>query len=69
MRPGEQRELKLSVEPGSRYVGVLAAYRDLPESNWRLVIPVQQKALNRTALELDEKGIRDQATVSRKRED
>ncbi|MDT4821771.1 Type VI secretion lipoprotein [compost metagenome] len=69
LRPGEQRELKLSVEPGSRYVGVLAAYRDLPESNWRLVIPVQQKALNRTALELDEKGIRDQATVSRKRED
>ena len=30
LRPGEQRKLKLSVQPGSRYVGVLAAYRDLP---------------------------------------
>lgn len=57
LRPGEQRDLKLFVEDGSRYVGVLAAYRDLPESNWRFVIPLQNKAPNRIVLRLDEHGI------------
>lgn len=57
LRPGEQRDLKLFVRKGSRYVGVLAAYRDLPESNWRFVIPLEQKAQNRIGLGLDERGI------------
>jgi type VI secretion system protein VasD len=60
LRPGEQRELKLSVQPGSRYVGVLAAYRDLPESNWRLVIPLQERERNSSVLSLDAQGIKTQ---------
>lgn len=57
LRPGEQRDLKLFVQDGSRYVGVLAAYRDLPESSWRFVIPLQPKVQNRIELRLDERGI------------
>jgi len=57
LRPGEQRDLKLFVQDGSRYVGVLAAYRDLPESNWRFVVPLQHRAQNRIELSLDERGI------------
>ena len=57
LRPGETRELKLTTQEGSRYVGVLAAYRDLPEANWRFVIPIEAKALNRAELSLDERGI------------
>jgi type VI secretion system protein VasD len=57
LRPGERREMKLSVQPGSRYVGVLAAYRDLPESNWRVVIPLQEKQRNSSVLTLDAQGI------------
>ena len=57
LRPGEQRDLKLFVQEGSRYVGVLAAYRDLPESSWRFVIPLEHKAQNRIELRLDEHGI------------
>lgn len=60
LRPGEQRELKLSVQPGSRYVGVLAAYRDLPESNWRVVIPLQERERNSSVLSLDAQGIKTQ---------
>lgn len=63
LRPGERRELKLSVQPGSRYVGVLAAYRDLPEAEWRLVIPLEEKAINRSELGLEERGIRDLAVI------
>lgn len=58
LRPGEQRELKLSVEPHSRYVGVLAAYRDLPQVQWRYVLPVVHKRLTRAELVLDHTGIR-----------
>ncbi|WP_028239104.1 type VI secretion system lipoprotein TssJ [Stutzerimonas azotifigens] len=63
LRPGEQRTLKLHVQEGSRYVGVLAAYRDLPETNWRLVIPLVHRARNQSRLGLDEHGIRDFAAI------
>ena len=58
LRPGETRELKLSVQDGSRYVGVLAAYRDLPEASWRYVIPVEAVQRNQARLALSERGIR-----------
>ncbi|MDP3848356.1 MAG: type VI secretion system lipoprotein TssJ [Pseudomonas sp.] len=58
LRPGESRELKLSVQDGSRYVGVLAAYRDLPESSWRYVIALQPQELNKVELNLDALGIK-----------
>lgn len=57
LRPGEQRELKLYVQDGSRYVGVMAAYRDLPESSWRVVVPIKPRAQNRAELRLDERGM------------
>ncbi len=65
LRPGEQREMKLSVQPGSRYVGVLAAYRDLPESNWRVVIPLQEQARNSSVLTLGALGIKAQDDASK----
>lgn len=58
LRPGESVELKLSVDPGSRYVGVLAAYRDLPETRWRYVIPITAMEVTRSELVLDQVGIR-----------
>lgn len=58
MRPGQRLTLKLSVSPQSRYVGVLAAYRDLPHVQWRLVVPVTPQRLTRTELVLDQAGIR-----------
>ena len=35
LRPGEQLGLKLRLEPDTRFVGVLAAYRDLPHVQWQ----------------------------------
>jgi len=68
LRPGEQREMKLSVQPGSRYVGVLAAYRDLPESNWRVVIPLQEKERNSSVLTLNAQGIKTQDDANKEEE-
>ncbi|MGH8409469.1 MAG: type VI secretion system lipoprotein TssJ, partial [Pseudomonas sp.] len=58
LRPGDHSTLKLSLEPGSRYVGVLAAYRDLPHSQWRYVLPVTAQRLTGAELILDQAGIR-----------
>ncbi|GFM84861.1 type VI secretion system-associated lipoprotein [Pseudomonas cichorii] len=58
LRPGETVELKLSVGEGSRYVGVLAAYRDLPETRWRYTLQVTPLALTNAELTLDQNGIR-----------
>lgn len=57
LRPGESRDLKLSVQEGSRYIGVLAAYRDLPEANWRYVLTLEPRERTHAWLRLDEQGI------------
>ncbi|AGI22650.1 hypothetical protein H681_03840 [Pseudomonas sp. ATCC 13867] len=64
LRPGETRELKLTVQDGSRYVGVLAAYRDLPETRWRYVVALTPVQLNRADLRLDQTGIQTLADAS-----
>ncbi|MBN2975317.1 type VI secretion system lipoprotein TssJ [Pseudomonas lactucae] len=69
LRPGEQLALKLSVEPHSRYIGVLAAYRDLPHVQWRLVLPLTRQQLTRADLLFDESGIRTTDRQTRNRED
>ncbi|TKA92547.1 type VI secretion system lipoprotein TssJ [Halopseudomonas bauzanensis] len=66
LRPGDKRSYKLSTQPESRYIGVLAAYRNLPEANWRYVIPLKQKSHNQAELYLDARGI---STPASTRED
>ncbi|MBA1232778.1 type VI secretion system lipoprotein TssJ [Pseudomonas viridiflava] len=58
LRPGETVELKLSLQEGSRYVGVLAAYRDLPDSRWRYTLQVAPEGITDADLTLDQNGIR-----------
>ncbi|WP_248749999.1 type VI secretion system lipoprotein TssJ [Pseudomonas sp. MWU15-20650] len=57
LRPGDRLALKLSVGPDSRFVGVLAAYRDLPHVQWRLLVPVTMQRLTRAELVLDQAGV------------
>ncbi|WP_193074348.1 type VI secretion system lipoprotein TssJ [Pseudomonas sp. FME51] len=64
LRPGDKRSYKLSAQSESRYIGVLAAYRNLPEANWRYVIPLRQKRHNKVELYLDARGISAPATVT-----
>jgi type VI secretion system protein VasD len=58
LRPGETVSLKLSVKEGSRYVGILAAYRDLPETRWRYTVPLTPAGITNMDLTLDQAGIR-----------
>lgn len=57
LSPGKRIDLKLSVRDASHYVGVLAAYRDLPETQWRYVITLKPAGITHTTLVLDQHGI------------
>ncbi|MHC8364347.1 type VI secretion system lipoprotein TssJ [Pseudomonas sp. ZT5P21] len=69
LRPGETIELKLSVEEGSRYVGILAAYRDLPETKWRYTVQVTPVEVTEADLTLDQAGIRNSNETLAKADD
>ena len=57
LRPGETVDLKLDIAGGGRYVGVVAAYRDLPQARWRHTLPVTAAQLTEARLTLDQDGI------------
>lgn len=57
LRPGDRVDLKLHVAPGSRYVGVMAAYRNLPETQWRYVLELRPEGLTLADLSLSDDGI------------
>ena len=58
LRPGETVDLKLSVESASRYVGVLAAYRDLMDTQWHYTFQITPAQVTDVDLTLDQSGIR-----------
>lgn len=40
LRPGEKKIIERKIDPGTTRLGILAAYRDLPNSVWRVVYTV-----------------------------
>lgn len=58
LRPGETVQLKLSVQEGSRYIGVIAAYRDLRETRWRYTLRATPLGITDAHLTLDDAGLR-----------
>ena len=46
LAPQEQRMLQRKLAPDARFIGVVAAYRDIERAHWRAVVPVQPQATN-----------------------
>lgn len=67
LRPGEKHELNLTTTQAGSYLGVLAAYRNLPEADWQVVIPLRVGELNRVDLQVDELSIRREDLASQSR--
>ncbi|EIF31100.1 type VI secretion lipoprotein, VC_A0113 family [Burkholderia sp. Ch1-1] len=40
LRPGESKSIRTRADPATTVVGILAAYRDLPNSVWRAAYPL-----------------------------
>lgn len=44
IKPGEKRSLEHTLQPETRYIGLLAAYRELESSEWRTVMTITPQA-------------------------
>jgi type VI secretion system protein VasD len=54
LRPGESLKLERPVQPDTRYIAVVAAFRDLEHSQWRATLPIpEKKKIKRINVQLD----------------
>lgn len=44
LQPGEKREYKRQLQPETKFVGVVGAFRDLEQARWRQAVPVPSKS-------------------------
>jgi type VI secretion system protein VasD len=45
LQPGEQRELELPLSREARFLGAVAAFRDIRSARWRVITPAPEKTL------------------------
>lgn len=58
LQPGESRDWKKKLAPATKFVAVLAAYREIERANWRAVQPVKQAAVNKLSIRAEDLTIR-----------
>jgi len=45
LQPGEQRQLEIALSQEARYLGAIAAFRDIRTAHWRVISPAPEKGL------------------------
>lgn len=53
LRPGESKPINKPLSPDTRFIGVMAAFRELERARWRAVVPVAVGKKNVMSIELD----------------
>ncbi|WP_341317025.1 type VI secretion system lipoprotein TssJ [Paraburkholderia sp. IMGN_8] len=53
LRPGESRSFEQTVQPGTKFIAVVAAYRDIERSRWRATAPVPPNKTTPLAVKID----------------
>ena len=43
LQPGETRQYRRQLQPDTKFIGVVGAFRDLEQSRWRQTVPVPSK--------------------------
>lgn len=41
VRPSEQKNISIPLSPNTKYIGIMAAYRDIENSNWHTTLEVE----------------------------
>ena len=52
LTPGEQREIRRRLNEETKYLGIVAAYRDIDQSRWRAAEPINAKKVNALTIEI-----------------
>src|SRR5262245_16244842 len=55
--PGERKALAREMKPETRYVGVVAAFRDLERATWRAAFSVPPKKTTKIIVQLDSRKV------------
>jgi type VI secretion system protein VasD len=53
LTPGETKTMSFEVKPGTRFIGITAAYRDIDKAVWRVDVPVPGNQTTKIALSVD----------------
>ncbi|MCF6281084.1 MAG: type VI secretion system lipoprotein TssJ [Candidatus Polarisedimenticolaceae bacterium] len=56
-RPGEDRTIKYELDPATRFIALIAAYRDLDSAQWRVSTKVAQQMTNTFIVNLEREKI------------
>ena len=57
LKPGDIKDLKIALQPDSQLIGVIGAYRQLSNANWRMIVPLRLHEKNQQTLILGSNGI------------
>ena len=57
MGPGESKAFSKTLSPDTRFLGVLAAYRDLEHATWRTSVPIQAGQKQRIVIRAGELAV------------
>jgi len=55
--PLEKLTVERQLRPTTRFIGVIAAYRNIDGTSWRAVVPIEPNTTNRFAVRLEQSGI------------
>lgn len=53
LTPGDTKTMSFEVKPGTRFIGVTAAYRDIDKAVWRVDVPVPPNQTTKIAVSVD----------------
>lgn len=56
-RPGQAFEHKMTLNKGTKYIGLVVAYRDISNSRWRAVIPAEPSGRDKLRVYLEKLSI------------
>jgi len=63
LEPGETKTFAKTLAPDTRFIGVVAAYRDLEHAKWRSVVPVQPSVPQKVTVKAGELAV--EAAISK----
>ncbi len=57
MMPGGEKQISREFPPDVQYLGVVAAFRDIDQAQWRAIAPLKKESKNALTIELGERSI------------
>jgi len=57
LRPGDTHSVQRVTQPGTRFIGIVAAYRDLERAVWRASVPVVPNKTLPLSIKLDDRSV------------